>query len=107
MHLHAQRRAHDSFAIWCSIEEKPGGWVDLTVTPQPGGFTLQRALQPGSLVILTSQRPPARQALDWLTRFCDCPSTSFCIMDVLQHRCQCHTLYGVGEFVVWLSLVAT
>lgn len=44
--------------------------MDVTVTPQPqpGAFSLIRPPQAGSVVILTSQRPPTRQALDWLTR---------------------------------------
>jgi hypothetical protein len=55
----------------CSLEDKHGDWVDVTVTPQqqPGAFSLNRPPMPGSLVILTSQRPPPRQALDWLTRW--------------------------------------
>lgn len=50
------------------MEDRAGGWTDVTVTPQPGGWDLLRPPQQGSLVILTSQQPPARQALDWLTR---------------------------------------
>lgn len=52
----------------CSVEEKPGGWLDVTVATQPGALAQQKALQTSSVVILTSSRPPSRGALDWLAR---------------------------------------
>jgi hypothetical protein len=49
-----------------SVQEQASGWVDITLAPQPGAFDRQRHPQAGSIVVLTSQRPPPRQALDWL-----------------------------------------
>ena len=49
-----------------SVEEHASGWVDIALAPAPGAFKAQRAPQAGAIIILTNQRPPPRQALDWL-----------------------------------------
>lgn len=50
----------------CSVEEQASGWVDITLSPQAGASDRQKHPQAGCIVILTSQRPPPKQALDWL-----------------------------------------
>ena len=52
------------------MEEQAKGWVTATVLPKSGNHYAphQRDLQTGSILILTSQRPPARQVQSWLQR---------------------------------------
>ncbi len=56
--------------VCCSLEEQAKGWVTATVLPKSGNHYMpqQRDLQTGSILILTSQKPPARQVQNWLQR---------------------------------------
>ncbi len=56
--------------VCCSLEEQAKGWVTATVLPKSGNYYMpqQRDLQTGSILILTSQKPPARQVQNWLQR---------------------------------------
>lgn len=56
--------------VCCSVEEQGKGWVRANVMPSIGNHYMpqQRELQTGSILILTSQKPPARQARTWLQR---------------------------------------
>ena len=54
------------------MEEQGKGWVGakvIPVVPLPNGYApQQRDLQTGAILILTSQKPPARQVQNWLQR---------------------------------------
>ena len=52
------------------MEQQAKGWVTATLTAVPGNYFMpqQRDLQTGAIILLTSQKPPARQVLDWLSK---------------------------------------
>ncbi len=56
--------------MYCSVEQQARGWVTALLTAVPGSHFMpqQRDLQTGAIILLTSQKPPARQVLDWLSR---------------------------------------
>ena len=56
--------------VRCSVEEQAKGWVSATVVPRSGSpyMPQQRDLQTGSILILSSQKPPGRQVQNWLQR---------------------------------------
>lgn len=60
------------YLCFCSVEEQGKGWVGakvIPVVPLPNGYApQQRDLQTGAILILTSQKPPARQVQNWLQR---------------------------------------
>ena len=47
------------------MEEQASGWVDVTLSPA-GAWPERRLPSAGAIIVLTSQRPPPKQALDWL-----------------------------------------
>ena len=52
------------------MEEQAKGWVTARLTAVPGDYFMpqQRDLQTGAIILLTSQKPPPRQVLDWLSK---------------------------------------
>lgn len=54
----------------CSVEQQAKGWVTARLTAVHGSHFMpqQRDLQTGAIILLTSQKPPPRQVLDWLSR---------------------------------------